>query len=184
MSRAMESACRLRGEHVELTAVRDSDRDALFEWINDREDVILNASYSPVHELDHVAWFEEVRRRPNVVIFAVRRVQDGELIGSCQLLNIDQRHSTADLQIRIGARAARGRGYGTEAVRLLLVHAFADLGLERVQLHVFTSNARAIRTYEKAGFRREGLLRSAAYIDGERCDVLVMSILRGEASVT
>jgi RimJ/RimL family protein N-acetyltransferase len=174
----------LRAEHVELTAVRDGDRERLFEWINDREEVILNAGYSPVHQRNHTAWFDEVRSRPDVVIFAIRAIADDELIGSCQLLNINRRHSSAELQIRIGARDARGKGYGTEAVRMLLVHAFRDLDLERVQLHVFATNERAIRVYEKAGLRREGVLRSAAFIDGERCDIVVMGILRGEADAT
>lgn len=173
----------LRGEHVELTAVRDADCERLFEWINDREEVIHNASYSPVHERDHLAWFESVRNRPDVVIFAIRTLVDGGLIGSCQLRDIDHRHSVAELQIRIGAQDDRGRGFGTEAVRLLLAHAFRDIGLARVQLHVFASNQRAIRAYEKAGLRTEGVLRSAAYIDGERHDVVVMGILRDEANV-
>jgi RimJ/RimL family protein N-acetyltransferase len=172
----------LRGEHVELTAVRDGDRERLFEWINDREEMLHNAGYAPVHERDHAAWFETIRSRPNVVIFAIRTVAGGELIGTCQLLNINPRHATAELQIRIGATAVRGKGYGTEAVRLLLSHAFRDLGLQRVQLHVFANNKPAIRAYEKAGMQHEGVLRSAAFIDGVRCDVLVMGILRDEAS--
>jgi RimJ/RimL family protein N-acetyltransferase len=174
----------LRGAHVELTAVRDADRERLFEWINDREEVILNSSYSPVHERDHIAWFDHIRSRSDVVLFAIRSLVSGELIGSCQLLNVDYRHSTADLQIRIGAREARSKGYGTEAVRMLVLHAFRDIGLARVQLQVFATNQRAIRVYEKAGFRREGLLRSAAYIDGGRRDVVMMGILRGEASLS
>ncbi len=110
----------LRSEHVELTAVRDADRECLFEWINDREEVIHNAGYSPVHERDHVAWFESIRNRPDVVIFAIRTLTDGRLIGSCQLRDVDHRHATAELQIRIGALGDRGKGYGTEAVQLLL----------------------------------------------------------------
>ena len=145
---------------------------------------MLNAGFSPVHESDHLAWFDSIRSRPDVAIFAIRAVADGELIGSCQLLNVDRRHSTAELQIRIGAREARGKGYGTEAVRMLLAHAFRDLGLARVQLHVFATNTPAIRAYEKAGLRHEGVLRSAAFIDGARCDVVVMGILRDEASAT
>ncbi len=145
----------LRGEHVELTAIRDADRESLFEWINDRDEVLYNAAYRPVHERDHVAWFESIRGRRDVVIFAIRTVDDGSLIGSCQLRDIDYRHSTAELQIRIGSPGDRGHGYGTEAVRLLLAHAFSDIGLARVQLHVFAANERAIRAYQKAGLQRE-----------------------------
>jgi RimJ/RimL family protein N-acetyltransferase len=184
VSSAAKAPGLLRGEDVELTAIRDSDRKRLFEWINDREEVIHNAGYSPVHERDHAAWFERIRARPDVTIFAIRAIGNGELIGSCQLLNIDPKHSTAELQIRIGLPDERSKGYGTEAIKLLLAHAFRDIGLARVQLHVFAGNERAIRSYEKAGLRREGVLRSAAYIDGQRCDVVVMAILREEAGVT
>lgn len=173
----------LRGDHVELAAITDADRERLFEWINDREEVLHNAGYTPVHESDHVDWFNSVRNRPDVVIFAIRMVSDGRLIGSCQLRDIDHRHATAELQIRIGTPDDRGRGYGTQAVRLLLLHAFRDLNLARVQLRVFATNARALRAYEKAGLTKEGVLRSAAYIDGARYDVVIMGILRDAASV-
>lgn len=181
MSDERNAASALHGQRVDLTPILDDDRERLFAWINDREEVILNSAYSPVHERDHAAWFESIRGRPDVAIFAIRLAGTGELIGSCQLRDIDHRHGTAELQIRIGASEARGRGYGTEAVRMLLAHAFRDLNLQRVQLHVFADNPRAIRAYEKAGMAREGLLRSAAYIDGRRRDLVVMGILREDA---
>jgi len=84
----------------------------------------------------------------------------------------------AELQIRIGDAADRGRGVGSEAVGLLLRFAFDDLNLQRVQLHVFADNAAAIRVYEKAGFVREGVLRQAAHIGGKYVDVVLMGILR------
>ena len=86
----------------------------------------------------------------------------------------------AELQIRIGEPDARGRGLGTEAVGLLLRHAFADRDLERVALHVLASNAPAIASYEKSGLVREGTLRRSAFVDGRREDVVVMGILRDE----
>ncbi len=111
------------------------------------------------------------------MIFGIRLLEGGSLIGTCQLHAIDPIHRTAELQIRI-APSHHGQGYGTEAVGLLLDHAFKDLNLHRVQLHVFATNARAIRVYEKAGFAREGVLLEAAYIDGKYVDVVVMGVLR------
>lgn len=166
------------GNEVELTALREEDLEPLFDWINDRELVLHSSPYSPVHEADHRAWFDAIRSREDVVIFAIRKIPDGELIGTCQLLSIDPRHGTAELQIRIGERSAQGRGLGTEAVGLLLDHAFRDLDLHRVQLTVFEDNERAIQAYEKAGFRQEGRLREAAYIDGKRVDMILMGALR------
>jgi RimJ/RimL family protein N-acetyltransferase len=170
----------MRGEEVSLEPLRDSDSDRLFEWINDRELVLLSSDFEPTSRSDHDAWFERIRSAEDTEIFGIRRVADDELIGSCQLRGIDRDEGTAELQIRIGAGDGRDRGHGTEAVALLLAHAFGDLGLHRVGLEVFPENERAIRAYEKAGFRREGVLRSAAVIDGERRDIVVMAALRGE----
>ena len=162
---------------IALTPLLNEDSGTLFEWINDREEVLHSAPYSVVHEADHEAWFDSIRNRDDVVIFAIRERDSERLIGSCQLLNIDPRHGSCELQIRIGEVAARGQGHGTEAVRLLLDHAFRDLGLHRVGLHVFSGNEAAISAYEKAGFVREGLMREAAMIDGDRVDVVVMAII-------
>lgn len=165
---------------VTLGPLLDSDLPVLFKWINQPEQVHWNSAYRPVSETDHRAWFEAVRKRDDVAIFAIRTVLDNRLIGSCQLRHIDPVHRNAELQIRIGEVDERGRGNGTEAVRQLLRFGFRDLNLRRVYLNVFANNATAIRTYEKAGFQREGLLREAAHIDGRYVDVVVMGILRPE----
>jgi RimJ/RimL family protein N-acetyltransferase len=115
--------------------------------------------------------------RDDVYLFGIRQLTSGRLIGSCQLLSLDRTQRKAELQIRIGDEQARGRGYGTQAVELLVRFGFVDLNLHRIALHVFADNEAAIRTYEKAGFQREGLLRGAAYVDGRYLDVVVMGIL-------
>jgi RimJ/RimL family protein N-acetyltransferase len=167
-------------ETVTLGPLLDSDLPVLFKWINQPDQVHWNSAYRPVSETDHRAWFESIRKREDLVIFAIRTVQDNQLIGSCQLHHIDPVHRTAELQIRIGEVDERGRGNGTEAVRQLLRFGFRDLNLHRVYLNVFATNAAAIRTYEKAGFKREGVLREAAHIDGRYVDIVVMGILRPE----
>lgn len=166
-------------QHISLTPLAVDDLPLLFEWINDREQVLFNGPYKPVHWDQHKAWFESIQARKDVVIFGIR-LENRKLIGSCQLHSINPIHQSAELQIRIGETEERGHGYGTEAVRLLLDFAFKDLNLHRVYLNVFANNVRAIRAYEKAGFSREGLLRGAAYIDGNYLDVIVMGILRDE----
>ncbi|MBW3570226.1 MAG: GNAT family N-acetyltransferase [Gemmatimonadetes bacterium] len=160
-----------------LAPLRAEDSATLYEWINDRELVIQNGAYRPVTDAAHRAWFESVRGRADMVIFGIRRVEGDRLIGSCQLHSIHPVHRSAELQIRIGQGEQRGKGFGTHAVRLLLHFAFRDLNLNRVYLHVFDSNAAAIRAYEKAGMVHEGVLRQAAFIDGGYRDVRVMSIL-------
>jgi RimJ/RimL family protein N-acetyltransferase len=167
-----------RGAFVALAPLSAEDMPVLFEWINDRAQVLLSAPYRPVSDSQHAAWFEAIRQRQDTVIFGIRSLETGALLGSCQLHGIHPVHRSAELQIRLGVPAERGKGYGTEAVRLLLDVAFRDLNLHRVSAHVFSGNATALRVYEKAGFVREGLLRKAAHIDGEYVDVVVMGIVR------
>jgi RimJ/RimL family protein N-acetyltransferase len=162
---------------IALVPITHDDLPQLFTWINDRDLVLLSAPFHPVDQARHEAWFERMMQRDDVHLFGIRHVESGRLIGSCQLLGRSPLHRNAELQIRIGEADARGRGYGTEAVKLLVRFGFADLNLHRISLQVFADNAAAIRAYEKAGFVREGLLRDAAYIDGRYIDVVAMAIL-------
>ena len=170
------------GRLVRLAPLRDDDIEPLFRWINDRELVILNAPFKPVEWDDHRRWFERIRNAPEVEIFGIRRTEDDALIGSCQLNGIDRESGRASLQIRIGEREAWGKGFGTEAVQLLLEHAFQDLELERVELDVFAGNERALRTYRKAGFREQGVSEGGALIEGEPVDVIRMAAERAGPS--
>ena len=80
----------------------------------------------------------------------------------------------------IGEKSMWGKGYGTEATRLVVRYAFEELHLNRVQLHVYEYNLRGVRVYEKVGFRREGVLRQEHMYDGRFWDTVVMAILREE----
>lgn len=106
--------------------------------------------------------------------------RSGRLIGSVRLWRISERNRSAMLTIFIGDRNCWSRGYGTEALRLVLRHAFTVMDLHRVELHVFDFNGRAIRAYEKAGFTREGTRREALIRSGRVHDILVMGILKEE----
>jgi RimJ/RimL family protein N-acetyltransferase len=152
-------------KRVRLDALRDEDSDRLFAWINDRALVVSSAPFRPVARADHDAWFEAIRKRHDVRIFGIRKVETDELIGSCQLHSIEPGR-TAELQIRIGERYEQGRGYGREAVELLLRHAFGPLGLSQVTLHVFESNAPARALYRRAGFREQPGAAETVEIDG------------------
>jgi RimJ/RimL family protein N-acetyltransferase len=166
----------MEGRLVRLAPLREEDAEALFRWINERELVVLNAPFQPITWDEHRRWFERIRTAPDVEIFGIRRRVDDDLVGSCQLNQIDAGRRRCSLQIRIGKRDAWGKGYGTEAVRLLVEHAFEELELQRVELEVFAHNERAIRTYRKVGFREQGVRKAAAIIDGEPVDAIVMAI--------
>jgi RimJ/RimL family protein N-acetyltransferase len=104
----------------------------------------------------------------------------GRYIGHVRLTVFSWHDRNARLALGIYDPRFWSRGYGTEAIRLLLRHAFDDLGLHRVDLLVIEYNARAIRAYEKCGFVREGLVRESALVDGTWYSDVQMSILENE----
>lgn len=162
---------------VRLRSVKEEDSNLLFEWINNRELVVLNAPFRPIPEAEHKKWFDDIATRKNLAFFMIEDVRSGMAIGSCQLTNIHNIHRSAELQIRIGRSDFRNKGAGSEALRLLINYGFETLSLHRIMLHVFSTNLRAINTYRKIGFQQEGLLRDAAYIEGQWQDVLVFGLI-------
>jgi RimJ/RimL family protein N-acetyltransferase len=167
----------LAGTKIALTELRYEDSETLFAWINDPATVRFNAPYLPVHEPGHIAWLEWVTKDPSRIVFGIRDLGGQRLIGVLQLIDLHQVHRSAELIIRIGSDADRGRGLGTEAVELAIEFGFRHRNLQRIWLRVFANNLRAIRAYEKAGLQREGTLRRACFIDGEWRDEVVMAVL-------
>ena len=101
-------------------------------------------------------------------------------IGSTGLHKINWVERNTEWGILIGDPANWNKGYGREAARRMLRYAFEELNLHRVQLRVNVSNPAGIKAYEAAGFVREGILRQAAFVDGEAQDALLMAALRPE----
>ena len=111
--------------------------------------------------------------------FTVRELAEDKLIGFVGLYSA-WAQGNAWVGIGLGEREYWGKGYGTDAMRLALRYAFMELNLHRVTLGVFEYNPRAIRSYEKAGFREEGRRRQALLRSGRRWDEIEMGILREE----
>ena len=107
-------------------------------------------------------------------------VSDDRVIGFIELGGYDWADRNAWVGIGIGDPEYRGKGYGTESMQLLLGYAFKGLNLHRVNLNVFAYNKRAIRSYEKCGFRYEGTQRESIYKEDQRWDVIDMGILRSD----
>lgn len=112
--------------------------------------------------------------------FAVHTLADDKLIGGVGLWVNFWSHGDTWLGISIGEREYWGKGYGSDAVRLALQYAFVELNLRRVSLGLHAYNERALKAYEKAGFKMEGRTRGESIRDGVRVDTLWMGILREE----
>lgn len=169
----------LKGEVVFLTEVRTADSELLYKWINSSSTIRFNSTYRPTTFSCHTTWFDSIGRDPSKVIFAIRYDADGPPIGTIQLINISAIHRSAELTIRIGDDVNRGKGAGTDALKLMLDFAWRDLNLQRIWLRVFESNVRAKRAYEKAGFQVEGVMRRAVWINGKWENEVILAWLKG-----
>jgi RimJ/RimL family protein N-acetyltransferase len=162
-------------KRVALREVRESDFPVIFKWLNDYELRISSAMYRPVSWLEHIKWIT-ARLEDGSETFFVMTLEDRP-IGVVNLSSIDSHNRSADFSIRIGESSDRGRGYGTQAVQLLIDFCWRDMNLHRLSLTVFSDNSRAIKSYLKSGFEFEGELRDAAFISGTWRNLTVMSIL-------
>ena len=168
-------------ENIKLRPLKKNDTQLLYDWINNRQLVLNNNSYFPTSEKDHEKWIENMMiKRSDLVIFAIEDTVTNKSIGICKLININWIHSSAELQICLGDESLCGKGNGTKAVKLLCQFGFNDLNLHRIYIQAFQNNKRAIRSYEKCGFLKEGILKEAAFIDGKRIDVISMAILKNK----
>jgi RimJ/RimL family protein N-acetyltransferase len=171
----------LVGKLVRLTAQRYEDREAMARWTNDVE---LNRLWddTPVRPRT-VDYFTDLGKGKDSDYrrfeFAVRPIGDETLIGVTEL-SILWVHQVAWLGMGIGEPEYRGKGYGTDALRLTVNYAFRELNMYRVSLSFYSYNLRARHVYEKAGFVHEGVRRGALQRDGQRYDEIMMGLLRSE----
>jgi RimJ/RimL family protein N-acetyltransferase len=172
----------LPGERVRLRAPERDDLPTFVRWFNDPEVRHFLAAYLPMSMAQEERWFEERLNAKDEFFFVVEALVDDAFtpIGTITLVGVDWKNRISKFGTMIGEKDYWGQGLGTEATRVLLRFAFGELNLHRVELEVYDFNARAIRSYEKAGFRREGTKRQALFRAGRYRDVHVMGILREE----
>lgn len=170
------------GKMTRLAAVNpDTDPKIMEVWHRDTE--FFRLAYGRMAQ----PWSaSQIKRRiehhaaePNEFVFAIHTLEDDKLIGQIGMWT-EPPNEDAFLWILIGERAYWGKGYGTDAMRIMLRYGFDELNLHRVSLRVFDFNQRAIRSYEKSGFVHEGKNRSALNKMGRRWEEVWMGILRSD----
>lgn len=169
----------IRGTKTCLRALEQDDLPHFVRWINDPETRRFMAMRFPLSMTEEENWWESFISRQNDHIFAIEAL-DGTYIGNIGLHSVERENRRALLGIIIGDKAYWGQGYGTDAIQTMLGWAFHYLNLNRISLTVYAYNERAIRSYLKSGFRHEGAMRQARYVDGKYYDELLMGILRNE----
>lgn len=171
----------IEGRLVALRRHRPDDLAALLRWYADPEiGRLTRYQAQPMSRLEIERFFKARLLSPDALAYAIDERDGGRVVGFTTFSALDPDNGSVLYHITIGDRSAWGHGLGTEATELMLSHAFDRLGLHRVGLTVFEFNRRAIRAYEKAGFREEGRLREAIHRDGRYWDEVQMGVLREE----
>jgi RimJ/RimL family protein N-acetyltransferase len=172
---------RLEGERVVLRRHVPANLKAFERWYADAEVARLTRYQDGPMRREEIERFFAARVvGHDSLALAIHERASGRLVGTCAFSQLDGENGSALYHITIGEKDAWGRGYGTEATRLMLEHAFGTLHLHRIALAVFEFNERAIRAYRSCGFIVEGRARQAIWRDGRWWDEITMSILDDE----
>lgn len=173
-----------RGKLVRLSGIDPEALSKSFsQWNRDSEfKRLLDFDPARMHSAKATKeWMEKhLEEEKDTFWFSIRTLEDDRLLGDIDLAVINWGSRDAFVGLGIGEREFWGKGYGTDAMKIILRYAFLELNLRRVTLNVLEYNGRAIRSYEKAGFRLEGRQRQVIQREGRRWDVLNMGILREE----
>jgi RimJ/RimL family protein N-acetyltransferase len=172
----------IRGELVYLRPAEREDLPRFVRWFADAETSRFLMVRAPFSQAMEEQWFADMvgRQGKTDYHFVICRLTDGEPIGTAGLHDLDFVNGNAEFGISIGEKGEWNKGYGTDALHAICDFGFGELRLHRIELEVYEGNARARRSYEKAGFLLEGKLRQRHFAEGRHSDVLIMGLLREE----
>lgn len=174
---------RLIGEKIMLREYKKEDLQYMRKWVNDNEITkFLSNVFLYPHTLNGTENFlnSMLEGNTNAKGFVIANIEDEEYIGQIDLIAIDWVNRVGTIGIVIGNKDYLGKGYGTEAIKLLQEFAFKKLNLHKLELTVRAFNDRAIHCYKKCGFEEEGRIRENFYADGKYTDTVHMGVLKRE----
>lgn len=175
---------RIHGERIMLREYKEEDLPHIQAWVNnpDITDMLSNIFMFPHTKNKTEKFLNSMLESESVETcgFVIAYKDTEEYIGQIDLVRIDWKNRKALMGIIVGRRENHNQGYGAEAINLLLQYGFHRLGLNKIELEVRAYNKKAIRCYEKCGFKTEGILREDFYIHGKFTDTLRMAILKKE----
>ncbi len=175
-----EFKMRLEGNRIVLTEMTDSDTKDIVRWRNQDFVRRMFLYQEPFTCKGHRSWIKNMIETGKAVQFIIREKDTGNKIGSVYLRDIDRVNLKAEFGIFIGEEDKLGCGYGKEAAKLITEYGFLNLGLNKIFLRVVAENERARKSYKRAGFTEEGLLKEDRIINGEKKDLIFMAKFAGE----
>ena len=167
----------IKGEKIKLRFMTREDTDLIVKWRNNprvRYNFIYQELFAPE---GHLHWFDTMIDTGKAIQFIICEMDTERPIGSVYFRDISAQHHKAEYGIFIGEDDAVGKGIGSEVCRLACDYGFRVENWHKIILRAFAENQAALRSYEKAGFQREALLKDEVCIDGVYRDIVLMGLL-------
>ena len=170
---------KLVGDNIYLSPRSSEDAEMFTKWLNDFNTTDYLGRSAQIMTLEkEKKYLEDTAESTDA--FVIVTIEEDKMIGTVSLEKVNIHHRTAVLGIFIGDADYRGKGIGTEAIRLILDYGFNYLNLNNIRLDVLAVNERAIKCYKKCGFKEYGRRRECRFINGKYYDVISMDILARE----
>ncbi|MBY9009738.1 MAG: GNAT family N-acetyltransferase [Candidatus Lokiarchaeota archaeon] len=171
----------IKGKRIKFAPLDRKHIDLFLKWFNDPEITQYLIMYKPITRDWEEEWFDVLKQKENEVHFSILlldQVDPEKIIGNCAIHNINSKNRACSCGITIGEKEYQNKGYGTEAMEMLVEYCFNTLNMNRIELTVYEFNIRAYKSYQKVGFVEEGRKRQARYHNGKYHDEIIMAILR------
>lgn len=169
---------KIKGKRIYLSPVSLEDAEIYTKWLNDTNiSDGLGSTHKVVSLEGEKEWFSNVLKKGDYT-FAIIKRDENTLLGNASIMDVNPVCRTGTLGIFIGEEKERNKGYGAEALKLLLDYGFNILNLNNINLAVFSFNKNAIACYKKIGFKEYGVRHECYFLNGKYYDEILMEILR------
>lgn len=170
---------KLVGDRIYLSPRSTEDYEIFAEWLNDFQVADYVGRSGMLMSKEGEKEFLEANNNPEAT-FSIIDLESDKMVGTVGLESINHLNRCATLGIFIGDKDFRDKGYGTEAIKLVLEYGFKYLNLKNINLDLMEFNQRAYRCYQKCGFKEYGRRRKSVFVNGKYYDKISMDILDEE----
>ncbi len=167
----------ITGDKVRLRPVGYDDTELVVKWRNSPEVKCNFIFRDEMTTQMHLNWMKNKVEKGEVIQYIIENLEDNKPVGSVYFRDVDIKNESAEYGIFIGENQARGKGIGSETAKLFTEFGLNYIGLHRISLRVIAGNDAAYRSYEKAGFIKEGVFKDMVKLDGKFCDIIFMAKL-------
>ncbi|MBC7333862.1 MAG: GNAT family N-acetyltransferase [Actinobacteria bacterium] len=167
------------GDRTVLRKLEEGDLQRTLKWLRDPSvNKFLSQDFSSFTQEQEFQWFNFMKNSCRDIVFAIETKDEHIHIGNCGLHKINWIQKSCELGIVIGEKNFWNKGYGSDAIRSVVSFAFNRLGISRIRLNVYQYNVRAIRAYEKCGFKKIKTLKNDHLYEGKYWDTFVMELVK------